>query len=302
MSEPGLVLSGDLSLSQHEPGATLNLSGQDIDVDETRRFVLALAGDIDPVRETFDYLRGGKVVKITATSQAKSLAELGDLKNLRIEGHLQQGAVSIPQIPLDLTEVVGDVLIADGILVGSRMSTRLEGSSGHDGSMKIGLGEDNDLFHLDLMLNADLEQSERILKLVVEDPAFIEEMGKITKFEGTGVGKLVLGESLSNLDARVEVTKLNLAAEYQPLPFPVNVSSGQLVFAEGQVTLKGWNGSIGSSKFADLDCQLSLPGAGKEESGGKARQQQPGQSCGRDEQRKVSGCPGDAAGEKNHAR
>jgi hypothetical protein len=268
MSEPGLELSGELSLSQQEPGVTLNLSGKDINVDQTRRLATALAGDIEPVQDIFKYLRGGTIPKITVASQSKSLAELGDLKNLHIEGHLQEGAVSIPEIPLDLTEVVGDVLIADGVLVGSGMSTRLAGSTGHDGSMKIGLGEDNDLFHLDLMLNADLEQSELILKRVVEDPAFIEEMGKITKFEGTGVGKLVLGESLSNIEARVEVTELHLAAEYQPLPFPVNVSSGQLVFAEGQVTLKGWNGSIGSSKFADLDCQLSLPGAGKEESGG----------------------------------
>ena len=45
---------------------------------------------------------------------------------MRIEGHLQNGAVRVPEIDMDLTEVNGDVVIADGVLTGTGLLAKLD--------------------------------------------------------------------------------------------------------------------------------------------------------------------------------
>ena len=106
LAEPALALTGDLTLAPTTPAITLNLSGSNIDVDATRKTALALAGDTTPIKEIFDYLRGGRVAQISFTSHGENPSDLGKLNNILIKGQLQEGKISIPQINLDLTEVI----------------------------------------------------------------------------------------------------------------------------------------------------------------------------------------------------
>ncbi len=94
--EPALALTGDLTLAPTTPAIALNLSGSNIDVDATRKTALALAGDTTPIKEIFDYLRGGRVAQISFTSHGENPSELGDLNNILIKGQLQDGKVSVP--------------------------------------------------------------------------------------------------------------------------------------------------------------------------------------------------------------
>ena len=263
LDEPGLEVSGKIRQAPGTPSVTLDVSGENIDVDASRRVALALAGDVELVGEIFRYLRGGTVAQITVRTQGRTAEDLGELKNIRIEGRLRDGSVSIPEIELDLTETDGDVLVADGILQGTGISTRLEGSSAHDGSLKVGLAEDDELFQLVLMLNADLSQAAKILRRIVVNPDFITELNRITNLQGTGTGKLTLGDSLDNLYAEVDVSDLNFSAEYDRIPFPLKVTSGKVTFAERLVSVKGWQGSVGDSEFSELACQIDLASSEK---------------------------------------
>jgi hypothetical protein len=256
LSKPALQINGELAVSSTSPEFSLELQGADIDVDSTREAALNLAGDTTPVKEIFDYLRGGKVSQISFHSQGESASELGDLKNIVIKGQLQKGAVSIPEIKLDMTEVNGDVVISEGVLEASKMSTRLEGSSGHDGTLKVALGEDKDLFQLELMLSADLPQAQSILKRIVEKSEFAQLVDKVTNLKGTAIGKLILGDNLTDINARVDMSDLNLTADYQGLPFPVGVSNGQLSFAEKHIEIKDLSGSFGRSAFSGFACNI----------------------------------------------
>ena len=257
LGKPALKLKGDLIVGSTSPLFELDLHGTAIDVDATRKTALALAGDTTPVKEIFNYLRGGTVPQISFYSQGKTASKLGDLKNIVIKGKLQTGAVSIPEIKLDLTEVDGDVVVSEGVLEGSKMSTRLEGSSGHDGSLKVALDEGNDLFQLELMLSADLPQAQHILKLIIEKSEFAQLVDKVTNLKGTSTGKLILGDSLTDINARVDMSGLNLTADYQGLPFPVGITKGQLSFAEKQIELKDLSGTFGSSVFSGLACNIN---------------------------------------------
>jgi uncharacterized protein involved in outer membrane biogenesis len=111
LTKPALQVNGALAVSSTSPAFSLDLQGTDIDVDATRESALALAGDTTPVKEIFDYLRGGNVSQISFHSQGETVSALGDLKNILIKGQLQKGSVSIPEIKLDLTEVNGEVVI-----------------------------------------------------------------------------------------------------------------------------------------------------------------------------------------------
>ena len=260
LDEPGLEVNGKIEQASVKPSVAMDFSGKDIDVDATRRVALSLAGDIDLVGEIFKYLRGGTVAQINVRSQGRTTEELAELKNIRVAGRLLEGSVSIPQIELDLTETVGDVLVADGILQGTGMSTRLDGSNGHDGTLRVGLAHDNDLFQLELMLNADLAQAGQILRRIVVNPDFIDELNRITDLQGTGTGKLVLGDSLENIQAKVDVSDLNFTADHQRIPLPIKVTSGQVEFAENLVNLRHWQGAVGDSQFTELSCQADLAG------------------------------------------
>ncbi|MCP4343689.1 MAG: hypothetical protein GY799_33645 [Desulfobulbaceae bacterium] len=256
LAEPSLELTGALTLAPTKPAIILKLSSGNIDVDATRRTALALAGDTTPIKEIFDYLRGGQIPQISFTSQGEIPSELGDLNNILIEGRLLEGKVSIPEIELDLTEVIGDVVVSKGVLQGSHISTRLEGSTGQDGSLKVALGEDNDLFQLELMLDADLAKTQTILERVVDAPPFIAELKKITKLQGTGHGRLTLGNSLNDINTKVEISELKLSANYQGVPFPITIAQGQFTFSKKQVDLGKLSGTLGKSKFTDLSSQF----------------------------------------------
>lgn len=252
LAKPALTLSGNLDMAQDGQDIVLSLSGTNIHVDTTRATALALAGDISPVADIFTYLVGGTVPRITFSTQGKSLSELGDLKNIRIEGHLQDGAVAIPEIDMQLAEVNGDVVIADGVLTGTGLSTRLAESTGHSGLLKLGLAEDDYLFQLELMVNADLGQVQRIVQRLAPKTKFSRELGRITNLKGTGVGKLILGDDLNDINVGIEDAAVTLSCDYQRVPYPITLTKGRVNLAKDHVALSGADANVGKSQVADL--------------------------------------------------
>ncbi len=258
-TEPKITLTGKAGISSSPQGLSLELSGSDIDVDATRKAVLSLAGDTDPViREIFAYLCGGRAVQISFASHGKTLPELGELNNMLIEGRLEEGKISIPPIKLDLTEVAGDVVIDKGVLHGSGLNARLNNSTGKEGSLIIGLTEEKNQFQLELTLDADLAEAKPILQRLVEVPAFTSELKKIDNLHGSGHGRLTLGDSLDNLSVSVEMDQVNLSAEHRKVPLPIGITLGRLVYRDNIVNLEKLAGSLGQSKFTDLSCRFLL--------------------------------------------
>ncbi len=256
LAEPDLELTGNLTLAPTSPAITLNLYGAGIDVDATRDSALTLAGETGPIEDIFDYLRGGRVPQISFYSHGDTLADLGNLSNILIKGRLQDGRISVPEIKLDLAEVSGDVVISKGVLQGTGLSTRLETSTGRDGSLQIGLTDENDVFQLDLLLKADLAETRSVLQRVLDAPSFTAELEKFTNLQGTCQGKLTLGDSLHDIKAKINVSELKLAADYQRVPLPIAITQGQFTFIKNQLDLKKFSGSLGKSQFADLSGQF----------------------------------------------
>jgi len=254
LAHPALGLSG--SLDRTEKGVQLDLVGKNIDIDATRAAALGLAGTITPIPEIFTYLTGGTVPQIHFVAEGANFGELGDYTNFHLDGQLRGGKIVVPEIDLDLGEVEGEVDLVDGVLRGDKLSARLGKITGNSGTLALGLTEESDLFQLQLMVKADLAEGKTIVKRLVNTPQLTGELDRITLLEGTSTGKLILGDSFSDLGVKVENADLQLTFSHNALPYPVKINGGHLDFVKDNVTLRDLNGTFGGSTFSGIACML----------------------------------------------
>ncbi len=259
LAQPALDLSGRFITSPNttnKSGFSLDLNGRDLDVKAIRTAALVLVGDNETVRDIFSYVKGGRIPTIRVQSKSKSMATLGEPDNIIIQGRMQKGNISIDDIGLQLTEVDGDVLISKGLLQASGASARLGETTGRDGSMKIGLAHDNDTFHLDVMLNAELNQVPAVLKKIIDHEAIVRELSLIKNLKGTAKARLVLGEDLDKINTTLEVSEIDFSADYQRVPFPIKLNRGKLFFTENKISAEGLDGNVGKSIFSEISCNV----------------------------------------------
>ena len=257
LTQPALKLSGQLLADPKASGFSFDLTGQDLDVDAIRTAALDLGGDNETIKDIFAYVKGGRIPNISVRSKSKSLPDLGDLDNIVILGRMQNGDISIDDIGMQLAEVNGDVLILKGCLDASGAGARLGETIGHDGALKISLTDDKDTFYLDIMLNAQLDQVPAVLKKIIDDDeAFIQELSLIKNLKGTAKARLVLGESLDEINTKVKVSEMNFSADYQRVPFPIKISRGKLLFTENMVSTEGLDGRVGDSPFSRVSSHV----------------------------------------------
>ncbi len=257
---PGFTLSGKLDIDRSPQPAShsvgLELRANSVDVDSTRKVALALAGKIPVVQDIFRVVKGGEIPFITFTAGGNLIQDLGELENMQIQGRMVDGVVSVPGVDLDLTQVKGDVFIAKGILHGETLEARWDNSRASSGSLTLGLVGDNPQFHLDMAVEADLAQVPVILKKVVDNKVFLQKMAYIQNVKGNASGRLVLGERMDAVRARVAVSQFNLSYDDQRLPFPVIINSGQYFLKGSETFAKNLRGSVGKSSFSSLSVQV----------------------------------------------
>ncbi|MGD9042041.1 MAG: AsmA family protein, partial [Desulfobacteraceae bacterium] len=255
---PEVNLSGDFLLDRGTPRVKLELEGRDVDVPTVREVALALAGDVSDVQEIFGIVRGGKVPLITVRSEGSTYDQLGDLKNILIKGHMVEGKILVPDVELDLANVKGETVISGGVLQGEKLEARVGNSWGRDGRLKLGLAEGDDSFHLDIGVQADLAELPPIMKRLIEDKVFQEEIALIKNLKGNAEGRLVLGETTESVNARVDVSKLHLSAKYKRIPYPIRIKGGHFSYDKTGIGVKDMTGEMGKSSFSQLTAKISL--------------------------------------------
>ncbi len=265
LNYPRLNLSGKLDIDRALPSTSssvhLELMGKDVDVRSTRKAVLDLAGEIPVVNDIFKIVKGGNAPFIQLTSHGKSMEELGELENITINSKIKRGEIFVPEVDLDLTDVSGDVTITKGILKGKNLKARMGTSKCIDGSLELGLKGEDAPFHLDLALEADLSQVPPILKLVVDNKTFIEDMALVDNVKGKATGRLILGDSIKSILTTVKISQFNLSVNYRRLPHPLKITGGQY-FLEGHTSsVENLSGSIGKSTFTEVSALTDLKNA-----------------------------------------
>ena len=95
-----------------------------------------------------------------------------------------------------------------------------------------------------------------VLSRIVSDKDFIAELNRIKDFKGTADGVLKLGDNLANLGARVEISKVNLTARYNRIPFPLRMDGGHFIYEGTRIDLENFKAGIGQSSLTDVSASI----------------------------------------------
>ncbi|MEN6484864.1 MAG: AsmA-like C-terminal domain-containing protein [Syntrophobacteraceae bacterium] len=232
-------------------GAAMTIEAENADATSIRALTLALARDVEVVRNVFNVIREGQVPKIRFTSSAPRPSELGTPGNSLIEGNIARGRVFIKKIALDIEDVIGDVVIRNGILEGTNLEGRTGSSTTRGGYLLVGLKDADDTpFHLDLYITADLADLPPVLHRVVKNRTFLEELSLVNDLHGKGKGRLLLGETLGDVYTQVFIDEFEMEGVYGRLPHPVRVAGGAFTLDGEKISLAGVDFFTGKSNLS----------------------------------------------------
>jgi hypothetical protein len=172
---------------------------------------------------------------------------------------LRGADIGLGDLDLGLEDVKADMVISRGILEAKNVDARLGNSWGREGILRLGLEGEDIPFHLETVMEVDLAELPSFVKGLVRDEAFDKELTLIKEIHGSAVGKLVLGESTKSIKARVDLSKCNLFARYERIPYSLKIKHGwQFSYDGNKVGIQNLGGTVGKSSFSQINAKLSL--------------------------------------------
>ena len=262
---PRLNLSGKFHLDQAAPSVSVVLECRDVDVDSTRQVALALAGKVPTIQDIFDMVRGGEIPLITLNAQGSSMADLGKMENIFIKGSIVDGKIfisgeelNLEGLSFELDSVKGDVVISQGILEGENLEAQWGNTQVHEGKLRLGLeGEDAPL-HLEVAVEADLAELPVFLEPLIDGKISVAEIARTYDIKGKALARLVVAESTESIKVTVDVSRVDLFARYERIPYHLEIHRGQVSYDVDKVEVKNLSGKLGKSSFSALTAQVGL--------------------------------------------
>lgn len=261
LQDPQINLTGSLQVDSDPHCVSLLLEARDTDIASVRRTALVLGGENRKIRKVFEIVKGGRIPRISLTSEADSIDKLFDPNHFVITGNIADGEVYVPRPNLHVEDVRGDVLISQGLLKGSDLHGKTGSSPGSNGNLIVGLIGDDPAFHLDIDIDANLVDLPPVLFRVVKNQDFLRELSLAKDIKGMARGKLILGERLEDIDTKVETREFTLSANYQRLSHPFEVAGDAFLLDKSLVTAKSLVGTVGRSSFSEVSVAYSWRGA-----------------------------------------
>jgi hypothetical protein len=253
---PKLKLAGIFTYDEKLRDIELSLNGSQIDADSVRQVALKLAGESEIIQNLFNVIRGGHLPWMTVQVRGQTIADFAEMDNIVIKGRINRGKIFIPGAELNLEDVSGDAVIAEGILRGDKFNARFGNTHGRDGIIILGLNDNLDPFQLNIGVNADLSQVLPVLNRIIPDKDFLGELARIKDLKGTAAGRLILGDNFANLGARVAVSEVHLSARYNRIPYPIKMDGGHFVYEGTRIGLQNINAVVGKSSFAGVSANI----------------------------------------------
>ena len=258
IDDPRIRLSGELSVDRQSPSVEARVEGQGADIPSIRAAILALAGDVPDVQKVLGVVRGGTLSRFSLNSGGTSPGDLADLRTLQARATLTDGTITVPGIDLTLVNVAGEASLSGGILTGRGLSARLGNSRVREGTLRMGIAGGDAAFHAELPATADLGELQPLLRRLVPDEGFREEIDRIHGVRGTASGRLTLGERLSSIRPTVALTSVDLAGKYDRVPFPITIRGGKASYDGDGFSVTDLRGSLGVSTVSGLTGRLAL--------------------------------------------
>ena len=211
------------------------------------------------VRDFIDRLAPGAVPWLGETvASLRGTIETEGLRRLQGRATVSGSTFTVQAIGLRLVDVGGEASLSGGILTGRGLSARLGNSRVREGTLRMGISGGTAPFHAELPVTADLGELPPLLRRLVRNERFREEIDRIHGVRGTASGRLTLGERLSSIRPTVALTSVNLAGKYDRIPFPITIHGGEVSYDGASFAVKDLRGSVGGSTVSGLTGRLDL--------------------------------------------
>jgi hypothetical protein len=250
MLDPRIIVAGEMMYDPEQSLVSVYLEGQDFELKSIRKVALEMGKDSDTVRTVFNVLRSGQVPKISLNTKGQRMQDLTALDNMVIRGEILDGNIFIPGIDLNLKSVAGTVVILNRILQGYDLKAQMGSSLGKNGKLKLGLNQKLSPFDLGILVHADLSQLPPILKRVVKNDPFLNELALIRDVNGEALGKLSLSRPATSMNVKIETSEVHFNAEYERFPYPFQIDGGRFLYDGQQMKLSNFDVHTGKSVFS----------------------------------------------------
>jgi AsmA-like C-terminal region len=252
LENPRLNLTGSFRQDDTTKMMGLQIQAKKVDIKSVREAALFLVGRYRITQKIFEIIKGGYSPRTEFSSKANSISELGKEENFIIKGQMQDGKIYIPQADLDLNQASGYAVVSNGILEGENLEASAGNSRAYNGNFKLGLGRKNDIFRLDVLINGDLSELPLYLLRYIKNKKVRNEISLINNLKGNAQARLILGDTKSSIQTKIEATEINLFANNTRIPYPIEIKGGQFLFDKKRVDLDNLNLNLGQSSFAGL--------------------------------------------------
>ena len=191
----------------------------------------------ESIEDIFRHVKAGKIPEITVQTAGPSFAELWK-RNIGVTGTLRDGNILAYPLDIDLEEVSGLFVFSGGIFEAKQFSARSGKMQQSDGTLRLGFEGKNAPFHLDIMIDADAAELHSFLFRVFKDDGLRKELSRVRNLEGELSGRLIIGEKIDSLSARVSIMKAAVRGFYDRIPYPISIKEGQFQYGDDKVALK----------------------------------------------------------------
>lgn len=256
----------DVSLSYGQEASSIEFTGEQIDISQTREVCLPLLSGVETPHILFDILRSGTAPKITVGFKSKEIRHLFNAENLFINGCAEAATVKIPHIPVIVDNASGCAEMKDGMLSIYPEGGRVGKTIVTGGTLDINLIHHHAVpFSGRFPLKVDLSEVPQTLISILPRTVLAREMSKISGLTGRADAVLELNQTQAHKEIDVKVTAKNIEAigNYQRLPLPVRIDGGDFLLDKSKIVLNNLSGALGSSRIsnfnADFDTRGSVP-------------------------------------------
>ncbi len=258
---PRFLAEVALSVSSAGPRADVTARGSGLDVTALRGRLLSFAGDDPTIAAIFAIFQGGTLSSFSFAAGGKTPGDLGIFERMSIQAVLADGNVRIGSVGLDLREAQGEVAVEKGVLSAVHVTARLGRSRVSDGSVRIGLGANDDTLQVVATVRTDLAELPGILSRAVRGRSFHEKLSLVEDLAGIATARITIGDRAGALETKVSVSEMQLSGRYRGIPWPIRIRQGTFFYDGNRVGVSELSGNIGGSTLSGLVARVRLGNA-----------------------------------------
>ena len=220
-----------------------------LDLERAGAAALALAGDLDAVRDSVEGLRRGTLRELTLHAAAGDFARLAAPSSLRAEARMDAATVAVSAAGIVVKNGSGRFLIAEGVLQGSELAGDIGRSSFNSGALAVAFLTGASLRSLRGTFTADLADALTITRRLLPR-AQRDALAGIVALQGRASATIDYEAGRRGAPLVVDLKGMQATGRYRGVPVPLTVSRGDLRYAGNAVSVSGLAGSAGGSSLS----------------------------------------------------